>query len=74
MVKNFHRHFVKAPIICGREPTATEEEKMLSAQRSTELSEKVNQVISFVRGAMRNSKQLDIHILVHLTFTHFVFT
>lgn len=35
----------KAPIICGREPTATEEEKNLAADRSAELSSKVNQVI-----------------------------
>ncbi|TYK13976.1 protein CHROMATIN REMODELING 25 isoform X1 [Cucumis melo var. makuwa] len=34
-----------APIICGREPIATEEEKKLGAQRSAELSEKVNQFI-----------------------------
>lgn len=35
----------KAPIICGREPTASEEEKNLAAERSAELSSKVNQVI-----------------------------
>lgn len=34
----------KAPIICGREPTATEDEKNLAADRSAELSSKVNQV------------------------------
>ena len=32
--------------MCGREPTATEEEKNLGIERSTELSSKVNQVIS----------------------------
>lgn len=36
------------PIICGREPNATEEEKALSDERSTELSAKVNQVISLL--------------------------
>lgn len=35
---------MKTPIICGREPTATEEEKKLGAERSGELSAKVNQV------------------------------
>lgn len=35
---------MKTPIICGREPTATEEEKQLGAERSGELSAKVNQV------------------------------
>ncbi|KAL1202843.1 Protein CHROMATIN REMODELING 25 [Cardamine amara subsp. amara] len=39
------RHYYEAPIICGREPTATEEEKNLAADRSTELSSKVNQFI-----------------------------
>ncbi|KAH0880328.1 hypothetical protein HID58_067722, partial [Brassica napus] len=39
------RHYFEAPIICGREPTATEEEKNLAAARSTELSSKVNQFI-----------------------------
>lgn len=38
---------MKAPIICGREPTATTEEKKLSAERTTELNAKVNQVIFF---------------------------
>ncbi|KAG6600328.1 Protein CHROMATIN REMODELING 25, partial [Cucurbita argyrosperma subsp. sororia] len=41
----YFRRYYEAPIICGREPTATEDEKMLGAQRSTELSEKVNQFI-----------------------------
>lgn len=36
---------MKAPIICGREPAATEEEKKLGAERSAELSAKVNQVM-----------------------------
>uniref|UniRef100_A0A1J3I9M8 Protein CHROMATIN REMODELING 25 n=2 Tax=Noccaea caerulescens TaxID=107243 RepID=A0A1J3I9M8_NOCCA len=39
------RHYYEAPIICGREPTATEEEKNLAAERSAELSSKVNQFI-----------------------------
>lgn len=32
------------PIICGREPTATAEERKLGTERSAELSAKVNQV------------------------------
>ncbi|XP_010487852.1 PREDICTED: protein CHROMATIN REMODELING 25 [Camelina sativa] len=39
------RHYYEAPIICGREPIATEEEKNLAADRSAELSSKVNQFI-----------------------------
>ena len=35
----------KTPIICGREPAATEEEKKLGVERSAELSTKVNQVV-----------------------------
>jgi hypothetical protein len=42
-------HFIiKAPIICGREPAATAEEKKLGAERTAELSAKVNQVIFFL--------------------------
>ncbi|CAK9168936.1 unnamed protein product [Ilex paraguariensis] len=41
---NFRRHY-ETPIICGREPTATAEEKKLGAERSAELSAKVNQFI-----------------------------
>lgn len=36
---------MKTPIISGREPTATEEEKRLGVERAGELSAKVNQVI-----------------------------
>lgn len=36
---------MKTPIICGREPAASEEEKKLGVERSAELSAKVNQVI-----------------------------
>ncbi|KAL4615457.1 hypothetical protein ACB092_07G126200 [Castanea dentata] len=41
----YFRRYYEAPIICGREPTATEEEKKLGAERSAELSAKVNQFI-----------------------------
>jgi DNA repair and recombination RAD54-like protein len=34
---------MKAPIICGREPNASSEEKKLGSERSAELSAKVNQ-------------------------------
>ncbi|KAF4374022.1 hypothetical protein F8388_007928 [Cannabis sativa] len=39
------RRYYEAPIICGREPNATEEERKLSGERSGELSAKVNQFI-----------------------------
>lgn len=39
------RRYYEVPIICGREPNATEEEKVLSGERSAELSAKVNQFI-----------------------------
>ncbi|KAJ4825812.1 Protein CHROMATIN REMODELING 25 [Turnera subulata] len=41
----YFRRYYEAPIICGREPTATEEEKKLGFERSGELSAKVNQFI-----------------------------
>ncbi|KAB5561235.1 hypothetical protein DKX38_006192 [Salix brachista] len=41
----YFRRYYETPIICGREPTATEEEKQLGAERSGELSAKVNQFI-----------------------------
>ncbi|KAK7253202.1 hypothetical protein RIF29_37728 [Crotalaria pallida] len=43
-IAHFRRYY-EAPIICGREPTATAEEKKLGAERSAELSLKVNQFI-----------------------------
>ncbi|PQQ10890.1 protein CHROMATIN REMODELING 25 [Prunus yedoensis var. nudiflora] len=39
------RRYYEAPIICGREPNASEEEKKLGGERSAELSGKVNQFI-----------------------------
>ena len=36
------------PILNGREPNATEEEKTKGSERSSELSEKVNQVYNKV--------------------------
>ncbi|KAK6916452.1 SNF2, N-terminal [Dillenia turbinata] len=41
----YFRRYYEMPIISGREPTATEEEKKLCAERSAELSAKVNQFI-----------------------------
>ncbi|KAK9109182.1 hypothetical protein Sjap_017242 [Stephania japonica] len=41
----FFRRYYEAPIICGREPTATEAEVELATVRSAELSAKVNQFI-----------------------------
>ncbi|KAL6514250.1 DNA-dependent ATPase protein rad54 [Orobanche hederae] len=39
------RRYYEMLIVCGREPTATEEEKRLGSERSAELSAKVNQFI-----------------------------
>ncbi|XP_052199015.1 protein CHROMATIN REMODELING 25 [Diospyros lotus] len=41
----YFRRYYEMPIIGGREPTATEEEKKLGDERSVELSAKVNQFI-----------------------------
>ncbi|KAL9415141.1 hypothetical protein AB3S75_043420 [Citrus x aurantiifolia] len=41
----YFRRYYETSIICGREPTATEEEKKLGIERSSELSAKVNQFI-----------------------------
>ncbi|KAI3525411.1 hypothetical protein L1887_04185 [Cichorium endivia] len=41
----FFRRYYETPIICGREPIASEEEKNLANERSAELSAKVNQFI-----------------------------
>ncbi|CAM0943959.1 unnamed protein product [Alopecurus aequalis] len=41
----YFRRYYEAPIIRGREPTATTEEKKLGSERSGELSAKVNQFI-----------------------------
>ncbi|AQK75165.1 DNA repair and recombination protein RAD54 [Zea mays] len=40
---SYFRRYYEAPIICGREPTASAEEKKLGSERSAELSAKVNQ-------------------------------
>ncbi|KAF8779903.1 hypothetical protein HU200_002172 [Digitaria exilis] len=42
---SYFRRYYEAPIICGREPTASIEEKKLGSERSAELSSKVNQFI-----------------------------
>ncbi|KAG6408916.1 hypothetical protein SASPL_131942 [Salvia splendens] len=42
---SYFRRYYEMPIVCSREPTATEEEKRLGSERSTELSAKVNQFI-----------------------------
>ncbi|KAH6772670.1 DNA repair/recombination protein [Perilla frutescens var. hirtella] len=42
---SYFRRYYEMPIVCGREPTATEEEKRLGSERSAELSGKVNQFI-----------------------------
>ncbi|OVA15799.1 SNF2-related [Macleaya cordata] len=41
----YFRRYYETPIICGREPTATEEERNVGVERSAELSAKVNQFI-----------------------------
>uniref|UniRef100_A0A7N0ZRG5 DNA repair and recombination protein RAD54 n=1 Tax=Kalanchoe fedtschenkoi TaxID=63787 RepID=A0A7N0ZRG5_KALFE len=42
---SFFRRYYEAPIVSGREPTATMEEKKIGNERSAELSAKVNQFI-----------------------------
>ncbi|KAK3155362.1 hypothetical protein QOZ80_2BG0202260 [Eleusine coracana subsp. coracana] len=42
---SYFRRYYEAPIICGREPNASAEEKKLGSERSAELSAKVNQFI-----------------------------
>ncbi|KAL8156238.1 hypothetical protein AgCh_001365 [Apium graveolens] len=42
---SYFRRYYQTPIICGREPSATEDEKKLGIERSAELSAKVNQFI-----------------------------
>jgi len=42
---SYFRRYYEAPIICGREPNASAEEKKLGSDRSAELSAKVNQFI-----------------------------
>ncbi|CAI0447154.1 unnamed protein product [Linum tenue] len=41
----YFRRYYEAPIISGREPTATDDERNLGVERSAELSAKVNQFI-----------------------------
>ncbi|XP_068321911.1 protein CHROMATIN REMODELING 25 [Pyrus communis] len=41
----YFRRYYEAPIICGREPNASEKERKLSVERSAELSGTVNQFI-----------------------------
>ncbi|XP_020089943.1 DNA repair and recombination protein RAD54 isoform X2 [Ananas comosus] len=41
----YFRRYYETPIICGREPMASEDERKLGAERSVELSAKVNQFI-----------------------------
>ncbi|XP_031260342.1 protein CHROMATIN REMODELING 25 [Pistacia vera] len=41
----YFRRYYETPVVCGREPTASEEEKKLGIERSAELSAKVNQFI-----------------------------
>ncbi|XP_043710018.1 protein CHROMATIN REMODELING 25 [Telopea speciosissima] len=41
----YFRRYYETPIICGREPTSTDEERKLGLERSMELSAKVNQFI-----------------------------
>ncbi|KDP42303.1 hypothetical protein JCGZ_01627 [Jatropha curcas] len=54
----YFRRYYETPIICGREPTATEEEKKLGVERSGELSAKVNQVKRAISEEAKQSKIL----------------
>ncbi|KAE9448498.1 hypothetical protein C3L33_19600, partial [Rhododendron williamsianum] len=54
----YFRRYYETPIICGREPTASEEEKKLGVERSAELSAKVNQVKRAITEEVKQSKIL----------------
>ncbi|KAH9656079.1 protein CHROMATIN REMODELING 25 [Citrus sinensis] len=54
----YFRRYYETSIICGREPTATEEEKKLGIERSSELSAKVNQVKRAISEETKQSKIL----------------
>ncbi|KAK6135717.1 hypothetical protein DH2020_030556 [Rehmannia glutinosa] len=49
---------MQMPIVCGREPTSTAEEKRLGSERSAELSAKVNQVKRAISDEAKQSKIL----------------
>jgi len=49
---------LKAPIIRGREPAATDEEKKIGAERSAELSVNVNQVMHVIEILLCTFREL----------------
>jgi len=49
---------LKAPIICGREPSATAEEKKIGAERSAELSVNVNRVMHVIEILLCTFREL----------------
>ncbi|KAL5982445.1 DNA-dependent ATPase protein rad54 [Asimina triloba] len=55
---SYFRRYYETPIICGREPTATAEEKASGLERSAELSAKVNQVKQAIVEEVKQSKIL----------------
>ncbi|KAG2375408.1 Protein CHROMATIN REMODELING 25 [Vigna angularis] len=56
-IAHFRRYY-EAPIICGREPAATVEEKKIGAERSAELSVNVNRVKRAITEELKQSKIL----------------
>ncbi|KAG5061732.1 hypothetical protein JHK87_002761 [Glycine soja] len=56
-IAHFRRYY-EAPIICGREPAATAEEKKLGAEQSAELSVNVNRVKRAITEELKQSKIL----------------
>ncbi|KAK6159346.1 hypothetical protein DH2020_006660 [Rehmannia glutinosa] len=55
---SYFRRYYEMPIVCGREPTSTAEEKRLGSERSAELSAKVNQVKRAISDEAKQSKIL----------------
>ncbi|GJM86938.1 hypothetical protein PR202_ga02842 [Eleusine coracana subsp. coracana] len=55
---SYFRRYYEAPIICGREPNASAEEKKLGSERSAELSAKVNQASIFSQFILRRTNAL----------------
>ncbi|KAF6148988.1 hypothetical protein GIB67_008201 [Kingdonia uniflora] len=54
----YFRRYYETPIVCGREPTATKEERKLGDERSAELSAKMNQVKRLLNEEVKQSKVL----------------
>lgn len=69
--------WLKAPIICGREPTSSAEEKKLGSERSAELSAKVNQASLFLLKKFVHTPHynffLRLYVLNIMLYCSFIF-